>query len=197
MKSARLNQQLPKHRQESAPVLDPVSYTSFKEHTYRDNLAAWDSVKFRRPANEWNQYLDVGCGTGNFLKEHQLPRLRPCRRVVATDCSRDMLEYARSHTDEPEVTFELFDIERGDPQTIVDKYGQFDRLYSFLTFQYVWDLARAYKNVYRLLKDGGESLVVYFTRTAVTDVWYRVNQLEEWRDYTQVSSLVLSAELVA
>ncbi|KAH9377092.1 hypothetical protein HPB48_001774 [Haemaphysalis longicornis] len=51
-----------------------------------------------------------------------------------------MLEYARSHTDEPEVTFELFDIERGDPQTIVDKYGQFDRLYSFLTFQYVWDL---------------------------------------------------------
>ncbi|XP_077534403.1 uncharacterized protein LOC144146319 [Haemaphysalis longicornis] len=63
---------------------------------------------------------------------------------------------------------------------------------SFLTFQYVWDLARAYKNVYRLLKDGGESLVVYFTRTAVTDVWYRVNQLEEWRDYTQDPSALLA-----
>lgn len=182
MKTAGLNQQLPKHRQEIAPVLDPVSYTSFKENTYRDNLTAWDSVKFRRPANEWNQYLDVGCGTGNFLKEHQLPRLRPCRRVVATDCSRDMLEYARSHTDEPEVTFELFDIERGDPQTIVDKYGEFDRLYAFLTFQYVWDLTRAYRSVYQLLKDGGECLIVYFTRTAVTDVWHRVHQMEEWRN---------------
>ncbi|KAH9371897.1 hypothetical protein HPB48_021958 [Haemaphysalis longicornis] len=127
------------------------------------------SVRFLRPCSEDDQHLDVGCGPGNFLQDRLLPHLRPCRRLVGVDSSWEMLDYAKRHCREPEVAFEHLDIERGEPQAIIDKYGQFDRVYSFLTFHYVWDLERAYRNVNRLLKAGGECLAVCFVRTGITE----------------------------
>ncbi|XP_077488885.1 uncharacterized protein LOC144099452 isoform X4 [Amblyomma americanum] len=160
--------------------LDPIAFLSLKENSYQENLKALDSVKFTRQPGYQDQHLDLGCGPANFTTEHLLPRLWPCKRIVATDKSRHMLDYARDHHQHPEVFFELLDIEHGDPQSIVDKHGWFDRVYAFLTFHYVSDLKRAYHNVHRLLKDGGECLVVYFTRTGITDAWYEVGRMDTW-----------------
>nr|XP_050028072.1 juvenile hormone acid O-methyltransferase-like [Dermacentor andersoni]XP_054922863.1 juvenile hormone acid O-methyltransferase-like [Dermacentor andersoni] len=172
--------------------LEPKPFTWLKEFSYRENLAALYDVQFRRPSSDDDQYLDVGSGPGNFLAEQLLPLLRPFARVVATDISEDMIAYAQNHYPEAKVCFEVLDIENGDVQFIVDKYGLFDRIFSFLTFHYIWDLHKAYRNVSRLLKDGGECLIVYFTRTGITDVWHRIYQNEEWRSHMPDPSLMFS-----
>ncbi|XP_065307011.2 juvenile hormone acid O-methyltransferase-like [Dermacentor albipictus] len=164
---------------------DPKTFLWLRNHNYRDNLGALDSVRFRRPATEDFQYLDVGCGPGNFTAEALLPRLRPCRRLVATDKSASMVAYAREHfRDHREVAYDVLDIECGDhAECIVDTYGPFDRVYSFMTFHYVRDLEQAYRNVFLCLKDGGECLTVSFMGTAITDVWYRLWNAVEWKAY--------------
>ncbi|XP_037523646.2 juvenile hormone acid O-methyltransferase-like [Rhipicephalus sanguineus] len=163
--------------------LDPEAFTWLKVYTYRDHLAALDSVQFRQPTNAECQHLDVGCGPGNFLSDCLLPRLRPFRRVVAIDVSPDMLQHARRHYPQRELSYEHHDIENGDPDSLLHKYGSFDRVFAFLTFHFVSDLKKGYHNVHRLLKDSGECLTVNFTRTGITDVWHRMYQKQEWRPY--------------
>ncbi|XP_075550643.1 juvenile hormone acid O-methyltransferase-like [Dermacentor variabilis] len=164
---------------------DPETFLWLRKHNYRDNLGALDSVRFRRPATEDFQYLDVGCGPGNFTAEALVPRLRPCRRLVATDKSASMVAYACKHfRDHREVAYDVLDIECGhNAERIVDKYGPFDRVYSFMTFHYVRDLEQAYRNVFLCLKDGGECLTVSFVGCAITDVWYRLWNTEEWKTF--------------
>ncbi|XP_037579743.2 uncharacterized protein LOC119462467 [Dermacentor silvarum] len=181
--SAVMSNGMQKQLKQTTSDLDPESFTWLKQFSYSENLAALNHVQFRRPTSDDDQYLDVGCGPGNFLAEKLLPRLRPFARVISTDISEDMIVYAQNHHMEPKVCFEVLDIENGDVQFIVDKYGLFDRVFSFLTFHYVWDLHKAYRNISRLLKDGGECLVVYFTRTGITDVWHRIYQKEEWQSH--------------
>ncbi|XP_065295154.1 juvenile hormone acid O-methyltransferase-like [Dermacentor albipictus] len=165
---------------------DPETFLWIKKHNYRDNLNALDSVRFRRPAAEDFQHLDVGCGPGNFTTEALLPRLRPCRRLVATDKSAAMVAYAREHFGgDQDVVYDVLDIECGDndAERIVDKYGPFDRVYSFMAFHYVRNLEQAYRNVFLCLKDGGEFLTLSFTGSAITDVWYRLFNTEEWKAF--------------
>ncbi|XP_077485904.1 juvenile hormone acid O-methyltransferase-like [Amblyomma americanum] len=171
---------------------DPRTFLWLREHNYRDNLKALDSVQFRRPAEVGDQYLDVGCGPGNFVAEALLPRLGHCRRLIATDKAASMVEYAREHYPNPAVVYDVLDIERGDVQSFVGKYGLFDRVYSFMAFHYVNDLERAYRNVFLALKDGGEFMRVSFTGTAITDVWYQLCCTEEWKAFLSNPKKLLS-----
>ncbi|KAK8779065.1 hypothetical protein V5799_019596 [Amblyomma americanum] len=162
---------------------DPQTFLWMGKQSYDNNLKALDSVQFRRPAEVGDQYLDVGCGPGNFVAEALLPRLGHCRRLIATDKAASMVEYAREHYPNPAVVYDVLDIERGDVQSFVGKYGLFDRIYSFMAFHYVNDLERAYRNVFLALKDGGEFMTLSFTGTAITDVWYHLCCTEEWKAF--------------
>lgn len=166
---------------------DPKSFLWLKMHNYRDNLKALESTRFRRQATGDFQYLEVGCGPGNFTTEVLLPRLRPCRRLVATDKSAAMVDYASSRFRQPDLVYDVLDVdcdardEVDGANRIVEAYGLFDRVYSFMTFHYVRDLARAYCNVHSCLKEGGECLTVSFAGSAITDVWYRLYNSNKWR----------------
>ncbi|KAK8785073.1 hypothetical protein V5799_008569 [Amblyomma americanum] len=173
--------------------LDPVGLVSLSMNLYRESHKALDSAQFRRPAGYQDQYLDIGCGAGNFTAEELLPRLRPCKRVVGVDVCSDMIDYARKHHQQPQVFFEVLDIVEGRSEDIVEKYGLFDRVYAFLSLHFTSDLEKAYRNIYRLLKDGGECLAVSFNRTGITDTWHDVYNMEAWTDLLPVST-VLKAE---
>lgn len=162
---------------------DPETFLWLGMHNYRDNLGALDSVRFRQPAGENSLHLDVGCGPGSFTTEALLPRLRPCRQLVATDKSASMVKYARQHYAVPDVVYHQLDIDLGDVEPLLARYGQFDRVYSFMTFHYVRDLERAYRNVFRLLVDGGEFVTVSFTGTAISDVWKRLCDMPQWKTF--------------
>ncbi|KAL3210490.1 hypothetical protein MRX96_008730 [Rhipicephalus microplus] len=143
-------------RLQPAWSLDTGAYESLKPWVHAENLRALDAVRFSQPAiHADQQYLDVGCGSGSFTKEALLPRVRPeCRRIVAVDrCKKGASS---------------------------ERYGAFDRVYSFLTFHYVADITKAYGNVCKLLKQGGECLVLSVVKADAIDVWNEVYQMEEW-----------------
>ncbi|KAH6927167.1 hypothetical protein HPB50_000095 [Hyalomma asiaticum] len=176
---------------------DPKSFLWLRKHNYRDNLRALEVARFRRPATRDSQYLEIGCGPGNFTAEALLPKLRPCRRLVATDKSDMMVNYASKYFQRPNVVYDIFDADcrSGDPdgaRRIVDAYGLFDRVYSFMAFHYVRDLTQAYRNVFSCLKKGGECLTVCFAGAAVTDVWYRLYNTRQWQPFLRNPRLLLS-----
>ncbi|XP_077488978.1 juvenile hormone acid O-methyltransferase-like [Amblyomma americanum] len=174
---------IPETGSSSTGERDPRTFLWLREHNYRDNINAMDSVCFKQPRSANPQYLDVGSGPGNYTREVLLPRLRPYRQVVASDKSLSMMQFAKDNFSDPDVSYELLDIESDDYKRLLDEYGQFDRVYSFMTFHYVHDLDQAYRNVFRLLKDGGEFLAVSFTGAAITDVWHRLHGMEPWHRF--------------
>ncbi|KAH8022402.1 hypothetical protein HPB51_023970 [Rhipicephalus microplus] len=117
-----LNNAAPSTRHEQTEridnCLDPASFTYLKANMYREHQNVLNMVKVRQPHDGDGKYLDLGCGPGNFLKEVLLPRLRPCKCVVAVDSSPQMLSYARQHYHAPEVSFDILDIENGNPREI-------------------------------------------------------------------------------
>ncbi|KAL1481132.1 hypothetical protein MTO96_050433 [Rhipicephalus appendiculatus] len=74
------------------------------------NLQALDlfHLAFAPAYNTKNQqFLDIGCGTGDFTRDWLLPRCPPCRRLVAVDASEEMLSYARVNSAHPDIEYEL------------------------------------------------------------------------------------------
>ncbi|XP_065297570.1 juvenile hormone acid O-methyltransferase-like isoform X1 [Dermacentor albipictus] len=166
--------------------LDTAAYEVLKPWVLGENLRALDMVRFAPPAamaaGAEPQYLDVGCGPGSFTKETLLPRMRPaCRRIVAVDRCYKAIHYAREKFSHQRIVYDILDIESHDATSILERYGAFDRVFSFLTFHYVADIAKAYGNIFKLLKPGGECLVLSIVRADAIDVWNEVCRMEEWK----------------
>lgn len=163
--------------------IDPSSMKHAKKPGYSHKLDALRRVYFKQPTSDAHQYLDVGCGSGGFTRDALLEQVRPFRKIVAVDREDTLLEYAREHASHPDIIYELLDIEKDDPQPLIDKYGQFERIYSFLALQCVRDLEGAYRRMFRLLKNGGECALVTLTGSVITDVMHRLSCMEQWKNY--------------
>ncbi|KAH9382821.1 hypothetical protein HPB48_023383 [Haemaphysalis longicornis] len=146
---------------DSSCYINPAYYCNVKQAENSPRLEGLKFVQFKLPNSEQHQYLDVGCGPGNFTKDFLLKIASPCRRIVGVDRADAMVEHAREHSSDPSISYERLDIELDDPQPLVDKYGHFDRAYSFMVLQCVRDLGRAYRNLFHLLKEGGECALLY------------------------------------
>lgn len=167
----------------SSCYIDPSSMQKAKKPGYYHKLAALNHVQFKVFPSGRTQHLDVGCGFGGFTRDALIDHIRPCRRVVAIDRSETLINYAREHAFHPDIIYEVSDIEEDDPQLLLNKYGPFDRVYSFLALQCVRDLKAAYGNMFHLLKDGGECAFVTLTGSAITDVMFQLSNTEQWKGY--------------
>ncbi|XP_077529677.1 juvenile hormone acid O-methyltransferase-like [Haemaphysalis longicornis] len=169
--------------------LDVRAYERLRPHLYKENLRALTKVHLRDPVctvgcNNMchHQYLDVGCGPGNFTKEMLLPFSRPdTSRIVAVDRSHHAVEYAKMNLSHNRIAYDVFDVEDDDFTTLFSRYGAFDRVYSFFTFHYVTHVAKAYRNVAGLLKAGGSCAVVSIICADAIDVWDTVYRMGQWK----------------
>ncbi|XP_050046669.1 juvenile hormone acid O-methyltransferase-like [Dermacentor andersoni] len=142
---------------------------------------------FRRETDETQQFLDLGCGTGDFTRECLLPRCLPCRRMVAVDLSADMIDYARSHWVHDALEFRKLDITVDEHVAdLLGEYGAFDRVYSFHCLHWALNQPAALKNVARLLKPGGECLLVFHASLQAMDVCRNITKIERWSKYAPV-----------
>lgn len=90
--------------------------------------------------------LDVGCGTGN------LTRALGAAKAVVTgiDLSAPYIEYARRHTSDPGVTFDV-----GDVLNLPYPDGAFDRTLSMLALDVLPDPTRGLAEMRRVTRPGG------------------------------------------
>ncbi|KAL1478331.1 hypothetical protein MTO96_035094 [Rhipicephalus appendiculatus] len=143
----------------SSCYFDPSTLKNSKKPGYFHKLDALKYVHFKRPASDGHQYLDIGCGSGGFTRDALLEKVHPCRRIVAVDREDILLEYARQYASHPDISYELFDIEKDDPLPLIEK------------------------NMFRLLKDGGEAALVALTGSVITDIMHQLRSTEPWKDY--------------
>ncbi|CAN7944454.1 unnamed protein product, partial [Ixodes pacificus] len=130
------------------------------------------------------QFVDLGCGTGDFIHQELLPRCQPCRRVVASDISQEMVRFAKRSFLHPQNEYDVYDF-RDDASKIVGKYGRFDRAYSFFALHYAEDLVSALRNIADSMTDDGECLLVFAALIPGYAVWRKVVQMDRWKSYAE------------
>lgn len=153
----------------------------------RFNLKALDLLQmcFETRTSNKEQFLDIGCGIGDFTREELLPRCLPCNRLVATDLSEDMLSHAMKNYSHPKIVYDILDI-RGDVSGFQQKYGQFERVYSFFCLNWVKDKQVAVNNIWRLLAPGGECILLFVIGGNAFKSWTILGEMERWKSYKKV-----------
>ncbi|KAK8781700.1 hypothetical protein V5799_016963 [Amblyomma americanum] len=92
-----------------------------------------------------------------------------------------MVEFARKNSAHENIMFDVFDFCREDAGNLVARYGRFNRIYSFLTFHYVKDERKAFKELARLLTpNSGECLITAAVSTAPFDAWLELYLMKRW-----------------
>lgn len=96
--------------------------------------------------------LDLGCGTGNFtIKLKELG----CD-VVGLDISDEMLKEARKKAQDKSLDIEFV---KGDIYNLDFPDQSFDAVFSMAAFEFIKEDERAYEEMYRVLKEGGQLLI--------------------------------------
>lgn len=169
------------------PALSPKLYRSGNWFQRRDSIEVLAKLenKFKTVANNEQQYLDIGCASGDFTLEVLLKRSGPCRRIVAVDVSPEMIDYARHQSHHPKISYDVLDIAASDVSGFVFKYGQFDRIYSFFCLHWVKDQTAALRNVSTFLKSDGQCLLLFAVNTGLYTIWRDIMDLPRWKTYTK------------
>lgn len=147
------------------------AYSKIEAYPAREATHALKKVKLSASRHQEDQCLDIGCGPGGFTREFLLDYCRPCARLVAVDKDASMIERAREVSSHPNITYDLLDIESQEVDAFCDNYGKFQRVFSFFCFQFVKDNLTAYKNLAKLLDEGGECVVVSCVNLVIADIW--------------------------
>lgn len=169
------------------PSYNATLYAKNNGWQRRMNLKALDLLQMAFSPRDTSrlQFLDVGCGTGDFTRDCLLPRCLPCRRIVAVDASEDMLSYARKNCMHTDIKIDFLNI-CDDVGNFIETYGTFDRVYSFFCLNWVKDQRQAMKNVSRLLAPSGECLLLFPAWSPLKAFWRKMAQLDRWRPFTNI-----------
>ncbi len=95
--------------------------------------------------DEVESILDMGCGSGAYLPS----LLKYNKNITAIDQSEEFISIVKDRF--PDIRAYSHDLNFPIPE----KEGQFDLVISPLTIHYIEDWSRLFKDVLRLLKDGG------------------------------------------
>ncbi|UQZ87588.1 Malonyl-[acyl-carrier protein] O-methyltransferase [Paenibacillus konkukensis] len=139
-----------------------------------DAAGEWSTFRALIPDLRDKRVLDLGCGFGwhcRYAREHQ------ARSVVGVDLSENMLERARTMTDDPHIEYRRLAIEDIDFGA-----GEFDVVISSLALHYVQDFDNICRKIYHCLAAGGSFVLSVehpiFTALAAQD-WYYGQQGEK------------------
>ncbi|KAG0430665.1 hypothetical protein HPB47_022483 [Ixodes persulcatus] len=111
-------------RENISTTIKPDIYMTVNSRQRQRNLQILDLLQgsFTDDTKE-RQFLDLGCGTGDFTRDHLLPRCPKVERLVAVDVSEEMVEYARKHFAHPMICYDVLDTAAKDVTEFVKRYG--------------------------------------------------------------------------
>ncbi|XP_065306620.1 juvenile hormone acid O-methyltransferase-like [Dermacentor albipictus] len=165
-----------------------LNYYNLMFDNGQDDDVGQESVSPCRPL----QFLDIGSGCGRVTLEILLPNV-PANvgKIVGVDVCPNMVSYAREHSSHPKLAYEQLDI-TGDVSEFLRLYGPFDRVYSFNCFTRVKDQPKAWSNMVKLLKPGGECLLYYSAWFATTEVSRALLRKERWSRFAEMWEALIS-----
>lgn len=110
--------------------------------------------------------LDLGCGTGNY----SLELYKRGFAVIGLDSSKEMLKVARKKISE------IYFI-KGDAYFLPFKNEVFDLVLSITMFEFIKEPIRVMKEIYRVLKPGGEVLIGTMNGRSLWFLFKRIKSL--------------------
>jgi SAM-dependent methyltransferase len=138
----------------------PEYYDSCLGPAWFDAFAA--DLAQRLPAKPPGDVLEIACGTG-LVTRRLRERLDPTVRLVATDLSKAMLDYARG---KPSVSKDV-EWREADAVNLPFGDGQFGAVVCAFGVMFVPDKKAAFREAHRVLKEGG---ILLF------NVWDRIEE---------------------
>uniref|UniRef100_A0A6M2CMB9 Putative juvenile hormone acid methyltransferase salivary gland overexpressed n=1 Tax=Rhipicephalus microplus TaxID=6941 RepID=A0A6M2CMB9_RHIMP len=168
---------------DSRVVLDVQGYIDFERHTKKTNIDVLKRIRFFGKPRDGHRHLDIGCGPGTFTKDYLVPLSSPCKMLLAIDNSPSMIDFAKENSAHDNILYRVFNFGGSDATELLNAYGHFDRIYSFLCFHYVKDELKAYRDIAKLLTPQcGECLVTSAIACEPVDAWLHMHLMERWRD---------------
>jgi ubiquinone/menaquinone biosynthesis C-methylase UbiE len=109
--------------------------------------------------------LELGCGGGSYAFE-AAPFVGPTGHISAIDISADQIAAARERCGR----FAWVECQIGNLLDLPYQDGEFDALYSVQVLEYAGDLGKAFREIRRVLRDGGR--FVNISTNWSSCVWY-------------------------
>src|SRR5688500_5275499 len=125
----------------------PEHYDKYLGPMYFEPYAIDIAKKFD-PAG-LQKVLEIGCGTGRVTK-HLRDALPESCTLIASDISEDMLAFAKEKLKDKNIQWQIIDA-----QSLPFEDNSIDLVVSCFAFMFVEDKAKAFSEVYRVLKKGG------------------------------------------
>ncbi|EEC19995.1 hypothetical protein IscW_ISCW023772 [Ixodes scapularis] len=120
------NPSIAEAREEPQPAVTflPEVYVKANDLQRKTNIRTLErfGINFKSRPSADQQFIDIGCGTGDFTRQELLQRCQPCRRIVATDIGESMVRYANENFAHPQIEYQVHDISI-DVSGLLKKYG--------------------------------------------------------------------------
>ncbi|XP_069675150.1 juvenile hormone acid O-methyltransferase-like [Periplaneta americana] len=130
--------------------------------------------------------LDLGCGPGFVTTQLLLPRLPlDLDLLVGADVSAAMVKHASDRYCHPKLKFVQLDLGTDIPVDSELRTPGFDKIFSFYCLHWILDQRRAVRNIFNLLRPGGEALIVFVAKCPIFNVYNSQYQKPEWRIYME------------
>ncbi|XP_031349219.1 juvenile hormone acid O-methyltransferase-like [Photinus pyralis] len=124
--------------------------------------------------------MDIGCGTGNVTHDVLLPILpESTNSIIGVDKSTEFVQYANEKYGD-KIVFEQMDIVNCQiPGSNYEEH--FDHIFSFYCLHFVGEQDLALRNIYRLLKPGGDFFFTCCVRCNGFEAVTILAETEKWK----------------
>ncbi|XP_023011797.2 juvenile hormone acid O-methyltransferase [Leptinotarsa decemlineata] len=162
----------------------PDLYSKYSDLQRSDNLFVLDNYLDVSGWKAEDAVLDVGSGDGKFLIENLYPRLpENIGKLVGSDCSEIMVNFAKERYSVDEVEFAQLDISS---QELPPNFENgFDHIFSFYTLHWVREQRQTYDNMYKILKPGGDMLLTFLASNGIYDIYLNMAKNKRWKPYSK------------
>ncbi|XP_055945933.1 juvenile hormone acid O-methyltransferase-like [Argiope bruennichi] len=160
--------------------VDPVLYSKYhhlQERDVNDFLLA--SASILNWGNLTNKVvMDVGCGPGNTSCSWFLMLFPAVKGLIGIDVQEEMIGLAKILNPHPKIEFMVADIT--DETSVECWEGTLNKVISTWCFQFIKDQQIAFRNIYNLLRPGGEAAILFEINSSYHVCYEEIMKSPKW-----------------